>query len=566
MKWGVTFVNRAGVAAILAVLCLAPAASADKTEETQFQDDTLLVYPSASAVAGTLDTLKSLGVDRIRVSVYWRLVAPDPDSRTPPDFPHGASDPASYPPDSWLRYDNIVRLAAERGIGVNFNVTGSAPDWADEVSPDAEVDQVYYPSPGAFGSFVQAVGTRYSGSYVPTVAPTKPIKKGIKIGGVTIPGITGATGTTDVTPAPTGPPLPRVSFWSIWNEPNQSHFLAPQWRDANVPGGRAEAAPKIYRQLVDASARALTATGHLHDTILIGETAPKGQPPSSRLLKSSEPPLRFIRRLYCMDDNLHFLRGNYAKALGCPTSNQKADFVKAHPALFYATGYAHHPYALLTAPQVRSQNTPAERDYIALADLDRLTSAMATIRSRYGFTGTLPIYFTEFGYQSDPPDPFAGFSEAGQAAAINESEFLAYSNPFVRSFHQFLLRDSAPTDSPISYVRWSTFQTGIETLSGRPKLAYAAFRIPIWIPGASRGSGGSFRVWGILRPARNGSSQTAAIQFKPRSGGGFTTVKTVKVTNLRNVVDTRVNLTRSGAVRILWRGLASRSAPVTIAG
>jgi hypothetical protein len=560
MKWRVRPIHRAGVAALVAALWLVPAASANSTQETQFQDDTLLVYKTQAEVAQTLNTLRSLGVDRIRVSVFWRLVAPAPDSRTPPSFAGGATDPGSYPAGNWVRYDQIVRLAAARGIGVNFNVTGAAPDWADEVSPDDEVRDVYYPSPGAFGSFVQAVGTRYSGSYVPTVTPPK--KKGIAVGGVTLPGVPGTTGPTGP-PEPTGPPLPRVNYWSLWNEPNQSHFLAPQWADANVPGGRAEASPRIYRQIVDASARALTASGHVKDTVLIGETAPKGQPPSSRLLKSSEPPLRFIRRLYCMADNLRFLRGNYAKALGCPTSNQAATFVKAHPALFYASGYAHHPYALLTAPQVRSKNTPEQRDYVALGDLNRLTATLAAIRSRYGFHGTLPIYSTEFGYQSDPPDPFAGFTPAGQAAALNESEFMSYSNRFVRSYHQFLLRDAAPNDSSVDYLKWSSFQTGLETLDGTRKAAYSAFRMPIWIPGARRGAGGSFRVWGVLRPAPNGSRQSADIQFKP-AGGAFATIRSVTISNLRNVVDTRVALARSGAVRIRWGKLTSRAAPVVI--
>lgn len=548
------------VLALLIVLAAAPAAHARADQETQFQDDTLLVYPPAGEVATTMDTLKALGVDRLRVSVYWRLVAPSAGSRTPPSFkPGGATDPASYPPDNWKRYDTIVKLAAARGLALNFNVTGSAPDWATEVSPDDEVKEVFYPSPGAFGSFVQAVGTRYSGSYIPPVTTTKKNDGGV--GGINLPPLLGgATGTTGSTTVPgTGPPLPRVSYWSLWNEPNQSHFLAPQWRGANVAGGRAEAAPRIYRQIVDAAARGLTASGHLRDVVLIGETAPKGR--ESKLLKSSLKPLRFIRRLYCVDDSLRPLRGNYARALGCPTANQRTAFPKAHPSLFYASGFGHHPYALLTPPSVPS----LDRDFVALADLPRLTATLATIRSRYGFNGTLPIFYTEFGYQSRPPDPL-GYSPAVQAAFLNQSEFLGYASPFVRSYHQFLLRDAAPnTEFPSSsLLYWSSFQTGIETLGGKRKQAFNAFRMPIWIPGASRRSGGSFRVWGVLRPARNGSTQTAEIQFRPRSGGAYRTVKKVTIHNRRNVVDTRVRLTRSGTVRLRWRGLASRNAPVSI--
>lgn len=555
MKWDIRC-RALTLAAVLAALVLAAPASASRTQETQFQDDTLLVYPPASEVAATLNTLRSLGVDRIRVSVYWRLVAPNPDSRQRPSFaPGGADDPASYPADKWERYDTIVKLAAERGIAVNFNVTGEAPDWALGTSPDAEVRNVYFPSAGAFGSFVQALGKRYSGSYVPGSASV-PTSQGLGTG---LPVIGGSTLPPAVAGA-SGSPLPRVSFWSIWNEPNQSHFLAPQWKAAKVPGGRVEAAPKIYRQLVDTSSRGLAATGHANDTILIGETAPKGR--DSKLLKSSLKPLRFIRRLYCVDEKLRPLAGNTAVALGCPTHNQRTEFPRLHPGLFSASGFAHHPYSLLSPPEVQS----IDRDYVALADLGRLTSTLATIRSGYGFRGSPPIYYTEFGYQSRPPDPL-GYPEATQAAFLNESEFLSYTSPFVRSYQQFLLRDAAPnTQFPrTSLLYWSSFQTGLATLGGHAKQAYGAFRFPLWVPSPARRRGGSFRVWGVVRPARNGSAQTVLIQFKPKFGGsGYRTIKTLPIQNLRNVVDTHVRLLSSGTLRLRWRSINSRAQSIQL--
>ena len=70
-------------------------------------------------------------------------------------------------------------------------------------------------------------------------------------------------------------PLPRVNYWGIWNEPNEGAWLNPQWRTVGH-GGRVLIAPLLYRQLVDAAYGALRATGHAHDTILIGETASRG--------------------------------------------------------------------------------------------------------------------------------------------------------------------------------------------------------------------------------------------------------------------------------------------------
>jgi hypothetical protein len=43
----------------------------------------------------------------VRVTVYWRLVAPDPASATKPKF--GATDPNAFPTGAWERYDTLVR-------------------------------------------------------------------------------------------------------------------------------------------------------------------------------------------------------------------------------------------------------------------------------------------------------------------------------------------------------------------------------------------------------------------------------------------------------------------------
>ena len=68
------------LAAGLALLLLAvPAtARASAQQETTFQDDDLLVFGDADTQARTLDTVKALGADRLRVSVFWTVVAPDP--------------------------------------------------------------------------------------------------------------------------------------------------------------------------------------------------------------------------------------------------------------------------------------------------------------------------------------------------------------------------------------------------------------------------------------------------------------------------------------------------------
>jgi hypothetical protein len=501
--------------------------------ESTFQDDNLLVYNTPIGVARTLNTMAALGVDRIRVSVFWNIVAPDATSTTrPANF--DAADPNAYPAGSWTRYDTIVTFAKARGIAVNFDVTDPAPLWATGKPPRSDIQKTFSPSASEFGQFVQAVATRYSGSFVAPI----PVED------------TGA-------PGPAGA-LARVSYWSIWNEPNQAGWLTPQL----VPGSGGaviERSPTLYRQLVDSAYSALEATGHGDDTILIGETAPEGlaakglRPCSAKTGPSqctgSIKPLHFIRQLYCLNDSYHPLTGSAAAARGCPTTAAgRASFAAENPGLFQATGWAHHPYSLIFAPSVK----PTDKDDVSIANLPTLSSALQKILGVYGHArrGGLPLYLTEFGYQSDPPSQL-GVSLKQQAGFLNESEFLAYSNPAVRTLAQFLLKDDNTSASSIAQIN-STFQTGLEFSNGKHKPAYDAYRFPIYLPAPSIKSGHKLRVWGFVRVAPYGTPQTTQIQYEPKGGHGFKTIANATTDGQREYLDVRIAVPGSGSVRLSW--------------
>ncbi|HVE67950.1 MAG TPA: hypothetical protein VNB64_05150 [Solirubrobacteraceae bacterium] len=541
------------LAALVAALLAVPPAGASTGQEAMFQDDAELVYPSRAEVGRNLDTLQALGVDRVRVSVYWRLVAPSPASETRPSFGGaGPADPAAYPREHWRRYDDLVRLAYDRGIQVNFNIGGPAPDWAS-----GGKGGIVNPRAGDFGQFVAAVATRYTGSYEPPPGnqnpppPPPPNPNPLPVEVQFAPRQAEPAAVSSQQPEPR---LPRVSYWSIYNEPNQRVFLTPQYVD------RREWSPRLYRALADAAFDALVRTGHGGDTVLVGETAPKGG--GERDPEANMRPLRFLRALYCVDTRFRPLRGATAEALGCPTSNQVAEFPRLHPVLFQSSGFAHHPYSLLTPPAIRSAN----RDDVGMADIGRLTGALNAVAATYRQRNRLSIYNTEFGYQSRPPDPF-GFPEHLQAKYINQAEYMGYVNGRVRSAHQFLLVDAPPyTQYPSnSYQYWSSFQTGLKERGGASKQAFEAYRMPIFIPAARRRRPGTFRVWGGVRPAANGSRQRVEVQYKSFArGADWRTIRTVEVRSLRNYLDTRVRISRTGVVRLRWRGLTSRPEPVTI--
>jgi hypothetical protein len=549
-------------------------AAASTTQESMLQDDNQLVYASPSHVKQVLTELAALGVERIRVSVIWSLVAPDPLSTTPPDF--DATDPAAYPAGAWDRYDTLVTDAAAAGLSVDFNVTAPAPAWATQRLPadlGSKFANVYAPSAIPFGQFVQAVGKRYSGTYVPPGATgtTTTVTTPPTVLGITLPtGFPGTTSTTTTTPPP---PLPRVNYWEIWNEPNEAGWLTPQWRRGPqgpaTPGHKAktnwiEESPVLYRHLLDQAWSALAATGHGSDTILIGDTSAKGSQFHGAL--PALPPIMFLRGLYCVGSTNRPLRGTAAAELACPTNASTGAFVAEHPALFAATGYADHPYSFTTAPGVKSTNP----NWATMADLPRLERFLNGVFATYGESkpGGVPLYLTEYGYKSNPPNPYVKITQAEQAEYINEGEYMAWREPYVRVLSQFELVDAGPqTTEPLgSPLYWGTFQTGLVSINGQAKPSYYAYRIPIWLPDPRVGP--QVKVWGQLRPADRSGPQLATIQYEPKGASSFSTLEQVE-SSAQGFIFTTVGVTGRGSMRLAWADPAtgqvdhSRIVPVT---
>jgi hypothetical protein len=514
-----------------------------------FQDDQRLVYPPLSAagnatVKRTLSTLRSLGVQEIRVMLSWAVVAPDPKSATPPRF--DAFNPGAYPAGAWLPYDRLDLFARRYGIAVELDAGPPAPVWATRPSPVAHYALTgdYGVNASEFGAFVQAAGVRYDGRFRAVIAR-------------------GAPAVT----------LPRVSHWSVWNEPNQPGWLAPQWRLAG--GRRVPDAPRLYRSYLDAAWSALAASGHTPatDTILFAETAPEGcarslSTPCPGFPFAYERPmtaLAFVRALYCVDRRLRPLRGAAAGALGCPPSGGTAAFVTANPALFDASGYAHHPYDFAHAPAV----SLPESDFVPLSGLGRLERTLHGIFAAYGVHRQLPIWLTEYGYETDPPNVCRGVSLADQAVWLDEAQYMAWRDQRVRALSQFLLVDSAPDSAypPTDACRyWSTFQTGLEFLSGRRKPSFIAYRLPLWLPAGGRPRRGRLRVWALLRVARGGRAAPARVQWRG-PGGRWRALATVRASPPADVLQVTVAVPRPGRLRIAWpepdgKLLYSRSAGV----
>jgi hypothetical protein len=526
----------AAVAAFVAAGIGAPIARASHTQEALFQDSNLLLADPA----GTLAKLRVLGVDRIRLFMHWNYVAPSPHSHRRPSGFHAIS-PVAYPKRGWALFDNVIMQAKANGISVDLDVGGGAPLWATAPgAPQNSAQFNWMPSPSEFAAFVHAVGQRYSGDYNPKTGRLSP-------------------GDED--------DLPRVSFWSIWNEPDYGPSLAPQGAPNNP---KIERSPWMYRNLLDAAWSALHQTAHGSDTFVFGEVAPRGYPNPQQQhaswgIFSGMKPLQFLRNMYCVDARYRPLRGAAAALRGCPTNAAGSrNFRARHPALFNASGFSDHPYSRWYPPNVEPQNDP---DYSSLAVIGQLTRALDRLNRVYGSNTRFPIWNTEYGYITSPPkhtpDPIYGIhsvprviyiKQSTAAYYINWAEYISWRNPRIASTAQYLLNDPLPA---LRSNDFGGFASGLFTYQGKAKPTYDAYRLPLYLPKTTAGSGQSLEVWGCARPSQfvlstTGDPQTVSIEFAPGSSGAFKSLQTVPITNSRGYFDTRVVFPRSGFVRLKW--------------
>jgi hypothetical protein len=470
----------AACAALPILVATASPAAASRTQLSVFQDDQLLVTAPHGTREAALDEIAALGADVIHTVVNWRRIAPSPTSkRRPANF--NAADPAAYRPLAWAQYDALVRGAAARGMRVLMSPSGPIPSWASGCKGSDKVRRTCRPNPTHFMRFVEALATRYSGSY----------------GG-----------------------LPRVDLWSVWNEPNQGSWLKPQYVRR---GGRTiPTAPAIYRTLVRATGKALKATGHGRDQLLFGETAPLGRTTGS-LAGRPMAPGAFLRGVLCLDRRADGCRGPFPR--------------------LPVTGISHHPYSRggSQPPSARGGRTE-----ITIASRSRLTSIVDAAARKGRVRKRLPVWYTEFGFQTNPPDSIFGVPLDRQATWLNQADWMAWKDARVRAVAQYELRDER---------NLASFQTGLRFASGRVKPSMAAYRLPIWV---TRAAGGKVRVWGQVRPAGAGQP----VQVQSGSGSSFATVATATTVNAAGYLDVKVPAGGKKLWRLRWAP-AGRSAVVS---
>ncbi|HET6550898.1 MAG TPA: hypothetical protein VFG79_20710, partial [Solirubrobacter sp.] len=260
----------------------------------------------------------------------------------------------------------------------------------------------------------------------------------------------------------------RVDRYVLWNEPNLSGWLRPQ---ATCKRGRCTTVgPHLYRAL----ARGAYAAVHAADPraqVLIGAMSSRGS--DLRRPTSNQRPLAFLRGLACVDARYHRLHGGRCKKF----KPLKAD------------GFALHPHGILTPPWQAFGNP----DDVGIASLSRLTGALDRLQRMHRLkvtTRRFNLYIDEFGYQTRPPDVFAGVSLKRQDKWLQYAAYQAWRNPRVKLFSQYLWRDEPNSRSNSVFGGW---QSGLRFASGRAKPSLKHFATPFVVDAARR------RLWGQVR-------------------------------------------------------------------
>ncbi len=284
--------------------------------------------------------------------------------------------------------------------------------------------------------------------------------------------------------------------YAIWNEPNHPAFLRPQFTSKGQP-----ASPRVYRGLYQAGYAGLQAGGIAHPQVLMGETAPFGYDSIGRSMLRHEgakavlhdvAPLAFLRGMLCLNNR-------YQKSGSCGE--------------LQTAGYAHHAYTLPAGPYYKPPR-PDERDDVVIGTLSRLSNALDAAARAHAIPAGVPIYLTEFGVQTFPNREL-GVSFAKQAQFDAIDEHIAWSNPRVAAFSQYLLKDDPLGGRAGSSVNGGVvgFQTGLETVAGKPKPLYYSWPVPLTVTKSGHG----YSLWGLVRPALGPTKATILIKRSKRA-------------------------------------------------
>lgn len=238
--------------------------------------------------------------------------------------------------------------------------------------------------------------------------------------------------------------LPRVRFWQPWNEPNLHIFFKPQKR------GNQKVSPGLYRVLLNRFANVVKSEDPTN-LIVGGGLAPLGG-------TSSVGPLDFTRRLLCMQG-----RVNPKPIRGCGAT-ARFDIWSINP---YTTG-----------GPTQSSRSPDDVQLGDVGKMVRLIRAAGRAGKIKSARPYIPVWVTEFSWDSKPPDPNGlpmRILNRWAAEAMFRSWRAGVDNFFWLSLRDWARIPGHPFNASIESGLWFRGNT-LE--QDRPKQVLRAFRFP----------------------------------------------------------------------------------------
>lgn len=433
---------------------------------------------------------KRIGVQIVRIAVFWNQVAP-------PTLPTGfvASNPSS-PGYDWTGLDQQVRTVAGEGFQVLLTVN-NAPAWAEGANmPKWAQPGSWKPNAKDFGQFATALAKRYSGSF------SDPVHSGKK--------------------------LPHVSYFQAWNEPNMSYYITPQYKDegpgANRNGrgcptkdGSALESPGIYRSLLNAFYAGVKGVNR-KDTVVSASVDPFSSP-------NCQPKM----------DNYRVAALRFDQALFCVNANDQPLANCSDPA--HLDAFASNPYEPWTLPgpcgKVECGPTWSAPDGdVSIADVNKLNLALtAAVKAGNVLpAGKKSGFVTEVGWDQQPVASKESVSQA-TGALWQEQAYYILSHSGVTDILWWQLADTSPFDG------WPD-ASGEYLASGKAKPSATAYRFPFL---TNRITPGRVQLWGR-------APQAGQMTIQERYKGNWLAVARFHVSALE-VFQGDLNLTGSALFR-----------------
>ncbi|MSX02394.1 MAG: hypothetical protein F2813_04445 [Actinobacteria bacterium] len=326
-----------------------------------------------------------------------------------------------------------------------------------------------------------------------------------------------------------------VNRYIIWYEPNSDENLRPQYFCSR--GKCAPRSPSIYRELFNAGSAAIR-QADAGPSVYAGALAPRGATPSDS--DSSMRPIVWMRSFGCLSD------GNTADR----TSATCRDLSPAA-----VDGFAYHPDQRAAAPSKHL----AHWAEAGVGDTGRLTNLLDRLQETGGLINAedeqapINLYYTEFGYQTNPPDVFSGVSVAKQSAWLQQAARIAFGQPRVKLLGQYLWRDQPITDSGQGTDAYAGTQSGLYMFDGSAKPSARTFLNPFWVLRSRDHK--TAKLWGQVRP---GSSHNVTIERRVGSAS-FRRIASLK-TDANGFFSYSTRLYARSTFRFAWTGRVGNGA------